>query len=118
MKTTQTVLAGWPAELQRLHKLVKRIVKEVYPECTEKPAWAGIGFKDSKNYTVITYPSKDGLNVMIMRGVMLNDSQGLLDGRDKNARNFRIKTSDFNAEYLKNLLEEQRDLFKSGVTWE
>jgi len=109
----------WTKENRDIYSALETQLRDILPRDVEvRTAWAGIGFKVGKNWSCMVYPGKVGCNVMIYQGIKLNDRFGVLDGIGTSTRNFRAADLGYNQEALKDLIEQQQVLYRTGVRWE
>ena len=119
VKTTASFLQSIDNSQNReiIESLIK-ILNQYDSSLTVKPAWLGLGWKKHKNYLCNATPYKDHVKIMIMRGVLLSDPQNKLEGVGINTRHIKYYSSaDIDAQYLRTLLDQQAELYASGMKW-
>lgn len=113
----------WGNEERSLLKMLITKLEGLYPkEAVLQSAWAGIGIKQGSNWSTVIYPGRDGLNIMVMQGVFLENKLSLehhFDGCGKSTRNFRYARDTVDIDPLIKVLELQLAMFETGrLRWE
>ena len=119
MKETLNFYQAMPRAQSKICLALHKIMMKLDPEFEVRRAWAGIGYKQGKNYSAVIYSEKDHVKMMIMRGIMLDDKKNRLAGKGINTRHLKFYSlKDVDEEYLTDLITQQLSLYASGVSWE
>lgn len=112
-------IAGLSKELQPIAIALHDVLVAIDSEFEVRKAWAGLGFKQGRNYSCNIVEYKDHIKVMIMRGIMLKDDKGNLEGKGVNTRHIKYFTlEDVKEKDLTPYVKEQLKLYADGLTWE
>jgi hypothetical protein len=94
-------------------------ITQQFPQLTGKPAWSGYGFKQDSDYSCLIVEYRDHLQVMIMRGIMLDDPAGVLEGRGVNTRHIKYRSvEDVTRRSPVPFIKQQLKLYEEGLRWE
>lgn len=90
-------LSGYPTQVRKLALRARAMLLERQPGLIEKvwPGWKMIGYGTGPrmgDLVVGLGPAKAHLSVHLMRGTLLEDPEGLLEGTSKTGRHIRIGT--------------------------
>ena len=104
----EDILAGHTAEVKALAQSLRKLIKKIIPEATEKayPGWHGIGYRHPESgYFCAIFPLRDGVKLGFERGVLLPDPDNLLEGTGSQVRYVSIGSrGDLREESIKKLL--------------
>jgi len=84
-------MADWPDDLLPIVDRLRRLVREVAPDATERayPGWRLIGYRSQKYFCGI-YPAGGGVRLLFEQGRDLSDPDGLLEGDGTQTRHVDI----------------------------
>jgi hypothetical protein len=106
--TPESILVGHTAEVKALAESLRKLVKKIIPEASEKayPGWHGIGYRHPQSgYVCAIFPQRDGVKLGFEAGVLLPDPDNLLEGTGSQVRYVSIKNRrDLRQEAIKKLL--------------
>ena len=117
--TPQEYVHTLKPDLQPTAKALIDQLMAVEPNFETRKAWAGYGFKQGDNYSCIIAEYKDHLKLMIMRGIMLEDTKQFLEGSGVNTRHIKYYTvDDVTTKDATPFLKQQFKLYADGLRWE
>jgi len=96
-QTVEQFLSTYPADVQALALKTRALVKEIVPDAQERvyEAYKTIGYgSGTKMDAMFCYiaPMKDRINLGFYRGVVLPDTEGLLEGTGKLLRHVKVRS--------------------------
>ena len=116
----QDILAEHTPEVRALAESLRRLILETLPNVLEVayPVWHGIGYRHPESgYLCGIFPQQDSVKLGFEFGVLLPDSDGLLEGAGKQVRYVTIRESkDIRVDAIKRLLRAAIDLAKERDT--
>lgn len=104
--TLESLLAGFPPQVDALALLARRFMKATVPDAREKIllGWKAISYSQPRYFCGI-FLSSDGVQLIFEHGVLLADPDSLLQGQGKQVRHVSLTTERLRHPGLKLLVE-------------
>jgi hypothetical protein len=112
--TVDSVVDGHAPPVREIVERLRAIIREVAPEAVESanPVWHSLSYKHpASGYFCGIFPQADRVDVAFEFGVLLPDSEGVLEGAGKQVRYLRLRAErDLREEAFRRLLIEAINL--------